>query len=116
MLLIFLPEGLSGIIYRVRDALFGLVAQRRHMTSLGLIQQIDELDGQIGEDLLVAKAAEAADHLESVTEGGSAEGVLAGSTLPHRSGAGGNAATVTGEPSEGAPDGGPDARGRTTEP
>ena len=61
LLLIFLPEGLGGIMYRVRDALLGLVAKRRHMTSLGLIQPIDELDGQIGEDLLVAKAAEAAE-------------------------------------------------------
>ncbi|MGH8996008.1 MAG: ABC transporter permease [Acidimicrobiales bacterium] len=116
LLLIFLPEGLSGILYRVRDALLGLAAKRRHMTSLGLIQQIDELDGQIGEDLLVAKAAEAAEHLGSVTEGGSAEGVLAASNLPHRSGVGGTGTTVTAGPSDGAPDGGPETRGRSTEP
>ena len=115
LLLIFLPEGLGGILYRLRDALLGLVAKRRHMTSLGLIQQIDELDGQIGEDLLVVKAAEAAQQLESVTEGGSVEGVLAGTSAPLRSGTGGTG-PVNPEPSDGSPDAGLEPRGHSTEP
>ena len=122
LLLIFLPEGLGGIMYRIRDALLGLAARRRHMTPLGLIQQIEELDGQIGEDLLVERAAVATEHLEEVTEGGTHEGVLATSpTLGGAgagAGAGGTPSTVTQETSAGerAERAGPEVRGPSGAP
>ncbi len=118
LLLIFLPEGLGGIMYRLRDALLGLVARRRGMTPLGLIQQIEELDGQIGEDLLVERAAVATEHLEEATEGGAHEGVLATSPTLGGPGAGGIASTVTQETSAGerAERPGPEVRGPSGAP
>ncbi|MGH9045855.1 MAG: branched-chain amino acid ABC transporter permease, partial [Acidimicrobiales bacterium] len=95
LLLIFLPEGLSGLMYRLRDALLGLTARRRHLTPTGLLLS-DATSGQVGEDALVARAGVAADHLESVSAGGN--GVLAGTPGPSRSGAGGAPTTVRAEP------------------
>ncbi len=68
-LLIVLPEGLSGIMYKVRDVLLALVAHRRHMTPTGLLLA-GATDGQVGEGTLVATATEAAAHLESAVLAG----------------------------------------------
>jgi branched-chain amino acid transport system permease protein len=57
LLLIFLPEGLGGVMYRARDTLLGLVARRRHMTNTGLHLPDDAvLDGQVGDGVLVSTA------------------------------------------------------------
>ncbi len=100
LLLIFLPEGLSGIMYRVRDVLLGLVARRRHMSPTGLLLA-DATEGQIGEDLLVSTATEVAEHLEAAVAVGD-DGVLASTVGPSASGpgAGGTSPTVSSEATE----------------
>ncbi len=69
LLLVVLPEGLSGIMYRVRDVLIALVARRRHMSPGGLLLA-REPAGQVGEGMLIASATEAAEHLESAVAAG----------------------------------------------
>jgi branched-chain amino acid transport system permease protein len=65
VLLFILPEGLGGVMYRIRDGLLGLVARRRGLTGAGLVLRPEAAAGQLGEDALVATAAVAAEHLES---------------------------------------------------
>jgi branched-chain amino acid transport system permease protein len=52
LLLIFLPEGLGGVMYRSRDWMLGLVARRRHLISSGL-----DLGDTLPDDGLVGGAA-----------------------------------------------------------
>jgi len=56
LLLIFLPEGLGGIMYRARDWLLALAARRRRMTVRGL-DLGEGVDGQVEERILVSAAA-----------------------------------------------------------
>jgi branched-chain amino acid transport system permease protein len=120
LLLIFLPEGLGGIMYRFRDALLGLVARRRRMTVTGLRIGDEGPDGQVGEGILVSTAAVAAEHLEKAVLTGSNGEVLPPAPSPSRSGAGGGPTTVssTASPPE-LRDGGlttPEVRGPSREP
>jgi ABC-type branched-subunit amino acid transport system permease subunit len=45
VLLIILPEGLGGLLYRLRDQLLRVVARRRRIALLGLAPQVDEPAG-----------------------------------------------------------------------
>ncbi|HEV2308935.1 MAG TPA: ABC transporter permease [Acidimicrobiia bacterium] len=45
VLLIILPEGLGGLLYRLRDELLRVVARRRHISVLGLAPQVEEPAG-----------------------------------------------------------------------
>ena len=45
VLLIVLPEGLGGLLYRLRDALLRVVARHRHIAVLGLAPQVEEPGG-----------------------------------------------------------------------
>ncbi len=93
LLLIFLPEGLSGIMYRIRDVLLGLAARRRHMSPSGLLLAVAS-DGQVGEDALVSSATEAAEKLESAVAAED-DTVLVVAPAPSRSGAGGTTGSVS---------------------
>jgi branched-chain amino acid transport system permease protein len=121
LLLIFLPEGLGGVMYRVRDALLGLVAGRRHMTRAGLRIGDEMPQGQVGEGILVSTAAVAAEHLEAAALAGASGDVLPPEPSPSRSGAGGGPTTLSsgGSPPIGGGVAGmsaPDVRGPSTEP
>jgi branched-chain amino acid transport system permease protein len=98
LLLIFLPEGLGGVMYRGRDALLGLVARRRHLTNTGLHIGDDAAPtGRVGEGILVSTAAVAAEHLERATLAGPEQGALP--DTPIRSGSGpGGGTTAVGSP------------------
>jgi branched-chain amino acid transport system permease protein len=56
LLLLVLPEGLGGIIYRARDRVFTLAARRRGMTVHGLDLD-DRAQEQVAEPVLVSAAA-----------------------------------------------------------
>ena len=56
LLLLFLPEGLGGIIYRARDWVLSLAARRRRLTARGLLVG-EGANGQVGEPILVSAAA-----------------------------------------------------------
>jgi len=120
LLLIFLPEGLGGVMYRGRDAMLSLVARRRHMTNTGLRRGDDATDGQVGEGILVSTAAVAAEHLETATGAGSTGGALPDPPVPSRTGYGGGPTTVSsGEPPPvpgGAGSIPPDVRGPSARP
>ncbi|HXR54599.1 MAG TPA: ABC transporter permease [Acidimicrobiales bacterium] len=121
LLLIFLPEGLGGVMYRARDGLLGLVARRRHLTNTGLHLGDQADEGQVGEGILVSTAAAAAEHLEAANRAGPNGELLADAPAPSRSGAGGGHATVSsgGPPSvlDGDPGlAAPDVRGPSAEP
>jgi len=45
VLLIVLPEGLGGLLYRLRDALLRVLARHRHIAVLGLAPQVEEPGG-----------------------------------------------------------------------
>jgi hypothetical protein len=45
ILLIVLPEGLGGLLYRLRDELLRALARRKHIAVFGLAPQIDEAAG-----------------------------------------------------------------------
>ncbi|MGO9560516.1 MAG: ABC transporter permease [Acidimicrobiales bacterium] len=56
LLLLFLPEGLGGIMYEARDRVLTLVARRRHMTARGLPVG-EAANEQVAETVLVSAAA-----------------------------------------------------------
>lgn len=84
LLLIFLPEGLGGIMYRARDALLAVVARRRHMTPLGLIQPIEGPEGGLGPDVLGTTTVQ----VDQGTNGGSIVSAPAGTVGSGSRGAG----------------------------
>jgi ABC-type branched-subunit amino acid transport system permease subunit len=73
LLLIFLPEGLGGVMYRVRDQLLALAARRRGMVDLGVHMGREAGDGQAREQVSLSASpgtedlrdAEVSSHLES---------------------------------------------------
>ena len=113
LLLIFLPEGLGGVMYRFRDTLLALAARRRHMTVQGLRIGDEVPDGEVGEGILVSTAAVAAEHLEQATRDGGTGDLLAPEPRESRSGAGGGPTTIR---SADAGPSAPDVRGPSTEP
>jgi branched-chain amino acid transport system permease protein len=120
LLLIFLPEGLGGAMYRGRDAVLGLVARRRRLTNTGLHIGDDAApSGHVGEGILVSTAAVAAEHLEQATLAESEQGVLTDPPIRSSSGAGGGPTVVGSAGSSMLGAAGlttPDVRGPASEP
>ena len=82
LLLFFLPEGLGGIIYRIRDGALGLVARRHGVAGVG--RDPSAAAAGPGDDaVVVATAAMAAEHLErAAAEEVPIAGALADTPLP----------------------------------